>query len=445
MIKIKFNDEFGRKNKKRNNKKNKNRRKNKIIVKDNENIINDKSEIKYKYKLENSIINLPNELLHRIILNSYIDNTIVDNYKFKVVFPTMEPEYEKKSISKCFHVYSIILKLNSILYNIFSNYELKYKYINYFIIKKIYVSDNINCYFIAYYFMGKCHRFPINGPSCIICSERKYFIHRYYNYGIKHRRLHPFEIKYKYLLDDINDDSFVINQCLVVKNIDEENILNYKLKHKAHFYKGLRHNFNKYEPTNITYRKNGRIKGKSYYNYGNLNSPNRKIPALITFYKNGHAEELYFYKENKIHRDSNYGPAIMGWYENGKLNYKKYLEYYEYHRQNNKKEEPSIINYHENGKVKSLHYKNDGESHRINGPSLIKFNRFGNIIYKEYMRNNSYYRKYNYKMYEKVAPTRIWYYDDGQIEKECYHLDGKLKNTIKYERYNNNYFIIEDE
>lgn len=156
------------------------------------------------------------------------------------------------------------------------------------------------------------------------------------------------------------------------------------------------------KPTMIKYYRSGIIKMKKFYDKEVIkNGPHYDFPTLIFYNESGYVEyEEYFYQPfsfalsrriiddkefikllewyNRDYRPSDLGPAKIYYYENYIPRLKVYNNGNLY-----------WVEYYEDGKVKQEEYCRDESE----GPSTIKYDNHGNIIYEEFLDIDTIYNK----------------------------------------------------
>lgn len=222
-------------------------------------------------------------------------------------------------------------------------------------------------------------------------------------------------------------------------------------------------------PNSIVFHKNGHIyfkewlidpetrhreNGPAYQSYdenGNLlkeiYSKNGKIhredgPAIIV-YENNH-KKIDIYCENDLPKNRGDLPNYIEYNENGTIVIKQWQdENKNRHRENN----PAREIFYETGELKAIAYFKHEKLHRLDGPAIVNFDKNGQIFSTSYFANGrpdnksnatfiGFYPNGQKKMEEWAidadilhrddGPTNRFYYPDGKLECEKWHLNNKL-------------------
>jgi antitoxin component YwqK of YwqJK toxin-antitoxin module len=159
--------------------------------------------------------------------------------------------------------------------------------------------------------------------------------------------------------------------------------------------------------------------------------------------------DLYWHKDGLLHRDNDLPSIIMNncdkyWHINGipsrldislpyiemSNGYKEYRlenggkkiiskieeEWLDKDNKRHREDGPAKINYYENGNIKREGYYLNGKRYREDGPSIMEYYENGNIKEKGYHIND--------KLHREDGPARIEYYLNGNIQDEQYYLNG---------------------
>lgn len=148
--------------------------------------------------------------------------------------------------------------------------------------------------------------------------------------------------------------------------------------------------------------KTGEIEHIRYEINGKLHRENGA--AYISFKKNGKIS-IIKYAQNGLTHSIN-GPTYIRYHENGKVNEKLYVTKGSYVSKDNS---PSWIIYRINWQIQEERYIRGMNFHRINGPAIIRYNKHGKIISKEYYINGKIYDELSYLL--KINNIN---YEDGE-------------------------------
>ena len=267
---------------------------------------------------------------------------------------------------------------------------------------------------IRYYNKGKLHR-DTDNPSEIRLFNNIVIYQGWYKNGLKHRYNGPaeiysdkngkiqIEIWYK---DGLKHRDGNLPAEYHLKFINDK----YQYKEMIYYKEGKIHSDVCY--SHIKYYENGNIKYKKWYTNDVLSSED--IPSVIGYYNNNKVRYEIWYKDgNKHHSQYNYQPSEIYYYSNGNIDHEIYYKEGLKHRDNL----PAEIYYYENCKKQSEKYYKEDKLHRNdNLPTEIDYDENGKIInYKCYKEG---------KLHNERGPAEIYYYEDGDIYKEYWFLEG---------------------
>ena len=216
-------------------------------------------------------------------------------------------------------------------------------------------------------------------------------------------------------------------------------------------------------PPKICYYENGQIDFEQWYKNGKIHRDND--PADIVYYESGQIKNETWYKNGKIHRDND--PAVIVYYESGQIKLKIWYQngktqreiWYKNGQINRKGGFPAVIEYYENsgydndsddepdqyyendgygtddeyvkikrnGKIKlKIWYNNNGKIHRDNGPAIIEYNRYEQLISARWYQNG------------KIKSAKL--YQNRQFQSAVWHENGKISiNGVEYDENEQNH------